>query len=82
MRRQKYHGERLLRVERYVVYPGQACAYMLGQLKLIELRDKARARLGDRFSFKDYHNAVLSLGMLPLPLLEREVNAYIEERAK
>ena len=69
-------------VERYVVYPGQACAYMLGELKLIELRDRARARLGDRFSFKDYHNAVLGLGTLPLPLLEREVNAYIEERAK
>jgi uncharacterized protein (DUF885 family) len=69
-------------VERYVVYPGQACAYMLGELKLIELRDRARARLGDRFSFKDYHNAVLGLGTLPLPLLEREVNAYIEERAR
>ena len=69
-------------VERYVVYPGQACAYMLGELKLIELRDRARARLGDRFSFKDYHNAVLGLGTLPLPLLEREVNAYIDERAR
>jgi uncharacterized protein (DUF885 family) len=69
-------------VERYVVYPGQACAYMLGELKLIELRDRARTRLGDRFSFKDYHNRVLGLGTLPLPLLEREVNAYIEERAK
>ena len=69
-------------VERYVVYPGQACAYMLGELKLIELRERARTRLGDRFSFKDYHNAVLALGTLPLPLLEREVNAYIEERAK
>jgi uncharacterized protein (DUF885 family) len=69
-------------VERYVVYPGQACAYMLGELKLIELRDRARTRLGDRFSFKDYHNAVLGVGTLPLPLLEREVNAYIEERAK
>jgi uncharacterized protein (DUF885 family) len=69
-------------IERYVVYPGQACAYMLGELKLIELRDRARARLGDRFSFKDYHNAVLGLGTLPLPMLEREVNAYIEDRAK
>jgi uncharacterized protein (DUF885 family) len=69
-------------VERYVVYPGQACAYMLGELKLIELRDRARSRLGSRFSFKDYHNAVLGLGTLPLPLLEREVNAYIEERAR
>jgi uncharacterized protein (DUF885 family) len=46
------------------------------------LRDKARTRLGDRFSFKEYHNAVLGLGTLPLPLLEREVTAYVEERAK
>ncbi len=69
-------------VERYVVNPGQACAYMLGQLKLIELRDRARTRLGTRFSFKDYHNAVLSLGTLPLSILEREVNAYVDERGR
>jgi uncharacterized protein (DUF885 family) len=49
---------------------------------LIELRDRARARLGARFSFKDYHNAVLALGNLPLPMLEREVNAYIDEKSR
>ena len=64
------------------MYPGQANAYMIGQLKLLELRDRARTRLGDRFSFKDYHNAVLALGILPLPILEREVNAYIDEKSK
>jgi uncharacterized protein (DUF885 family) len=76
------YGIEASEIERYVVYPGQACAYMIGELKLLELRDKARARLGDRFSFKEYHNAVLGLGTLPLPLLEREVTAYVEERAK
>ncbi len=76
------YGIEASEIERYVVNPGQACAYMIGQLKLIELRDRARARLGTRFSFKDYHNAVLALGTLPLPMLEREVNAYIEEKLK
>jgi uncharacterized protein (DUF885 family) len=66
----------LSEVDRYVVYPGQACSYMLGRLKLIELRDRARAALGDRFSFKDYHNAVLGIGTVPLTLLEEQVNTY------
>ena len=76
------YGIEASEVERYVVYPGQACAYMLGQLKWIELRDKARAALGARFSFKEYHNAVLSIGTLPLPLLDREVTAYIQAQSK
>lgn len=72
------YGIEASELERYVVYPGQACAYMLGQLKWIEPRDRARSTLGARFSFKDYHNAVLAIGTLPLPLLEREVDAYIQ----
>jgi uncharacterized protein (DUF885 family) len=64
-------------VERYVVNPGQACSYMIGQLKLIELRDKARRALGDRFSIKQFHNVVLQSGVLPLDMLERRVDAYI-----
>jgi uncharacterized protein (DUF885 family) len=64
-------------VERYVVYPGQACSYMLGQLKLVELRDKVQKALGDRFSPKAFHNAVLMTGTVPLPLLEQQVDAYI-----
>ncbi|OFW27338.1 MAG: hypothetical protein A3H97_10845 [Acidobacteria bacterium RIFCSPLOWO2_02_FULL_65_29] len=67
-------------VERYVVYPGQACAYMIGQLKLIELRDKARTALGARFSAKDFHSAVLRAGTLPLELLERQIDDYIRTR--
>lgn len=76
------YGIEASEVERYVVYPGQACAYMLGQLKWLELRDRTRAALGDRFSFKEYHNAVLAIGSLPLPLLDREVNAYIESQKR
>ncbi len=64
-------------VERYVVYPGQACAYMLGQLKIVELREKARQALGNRFSTKAFHTAVLNTGSVPLPVLERQIDAFI-----
>ena len=67
-------------VERYVVYPGQACSYMIGQLKLIELREKAKKALGEKFSLKEYHNVVLDTGNVPLEILERQVNAYIKSK--
>jgi uncharacterized protein (DUF885 family) len=68
-------------VERYVVNPGQATAYMIGQLRLIELREKSRAALGDRFNIKDFHNHVLLAGTLPLDMLERRIDAYIRLRS-
>lgn len=61
-------------VERYVVWPGQACSYMVGQLKILELREKV---LGAKFSLREYHNAVLAAGSVPLSVLERQVDAYI-----
>jgi uncharacterized protein (DUF885 family) len=64
-------------VERYVVNPGQACAYMIGQLKIVELREKARTALGNRFSLKAFHTAVLSAGSVPLEILERQVDQYV-----
>lgn len=64
-------------VDRYVVYPGQATSYMIGQLRIIELRERAREALGERFSMQDFHNVVLNLGVVPLTVLEREVDAYI-----
>jgi uncharacterized protein (DUF885 family) len=64
-------------VDRYVVYPGQATSYMIGQLRIIELRERAREALGERFSMQDFHNVVLGLGVVPLTVLEREVDAYI-----
>ena len=63
-------------VERYVVYPGQACAYMIGQLELIELRERSRAALGRSFSIREFHNIVLELGIVPLDILEQEVDRY------
>jgi uncharacterized protein (DUF885 family) len=64
-------------IDRYIVWPGQACSYMVGQLKIIELREKARAALGSKFSVRDYHNVVLGAGSVPLQVLERQVDAYI-----
>ena len=54
---------------------------MIGQLKIVELRDKAQKALGSRFSPKAFHNAVLMTGTVPLPLLERQVDAYIRATA-
>ena len=64
-------------VERYVVNPGQACAYMIGQLKLLELRDEARNTLGDKFQPKEFHNVVLKTGTAPLDMVAGEVDRYI-----
>lgn len=72
------YGIEASEIERYVVNPGQACAYMLGQLKIMELRDRARSALGSRFSAKAFHNVVLGAGTVPLGVLEREVDAYIK----
>jgi uncharacterized protein (DUF885 family) len=68
-------------VERYVVFPGQACSYMIGQLKIIELREKAKKALGGKFSIRVFHNVLLKAGMVPLDLLEREVDTYIQSEA-
>ncbi len=64
-------------VERYIVMPGQACSYMIGQLKIVELREKALQALGDDFSIREFHNVVLGIGSVPLTILEREVDEYI-----
>jgi uncharacterized protein (DUF885 family) len=64
-------------VDRYVVMPGQACSYMIGQLKILELRERASRALGERYSPREFHRAVLGTGTVPLELLEREVDAYI-----
>lgn len=64
-------------VERYINNPGQATSYKIGQLKILELRERARRELGDRFDIRDFHAAVLENGALPLDILEQQVEAYI-----
>ncbi len=64
-------------VERYIVMPGQACAYKIGELKLLELRQKARQALGDKFELRQFHDVILKNGSMPLSLLEKVVDEYI-----
>jgi uncharacterized protein (DUF885 family) len=71
------YGIEASEVDRYVVNPGQACSYMIGQLKLVELREKGRTALGEKFSLREFHSVVLNTGTVPLDLLERQVNAWI-----
>jgi uncharacterized protein (DUF885 family) len=65
-------------VERYIVWPAQALSYKIGMNTIVELRERARAELGDRFDWGGFHDAVLTAGSIPLPLLEERVNAWIE----
>ena len=71
------YGINAQEVERYVVWPGQACAYMIGQLRIVELREKARAAMGSKFSVKEFHNLVLRTGDVPLDVLGQEIDNWI-----
>lgn len=68
-------------IDRYTSQPGQALAYMIGKLKFDELRDRAKAKLGNRFDIRKFHNAVLDHGALPLDVLDRLVNEWITQQA-
>ena len=65
-------------IERYFVLPGQATAYKVGMIKILELRDYAKAELGDRFDIRKFHNVVLTNGSVPLDILEELVREYVE----
>ncbi len=67
-------------VQRYLVIPGQATAYKIGMMKILELREKAKAELGDRFDIRGFHDTVLGGGGLPLEILERRVDAWVASR--
>lgn len=65
-------------IERYIVYPGQATAYMIGKLRIMELRQNAMDTLGDDFDWRGFHDSVLAPGPVPLDILEEQVNAWIQ----
>jgi len=65
-------------IDRYLIMPGQALAYKIGQLKIMELKDKSKTTLGDKYDIKDFHHVILGEGALPLDLLEEKVNYYIQ----
>ena len=75
-------GDIVTEVERFFVNPGQALGYKLGMMKILELRERARSELGDDFDIRDFHDAVIGTGSLPLPLLERQVERYIESASR
>ncbi len=69
-------------VRRYITTPGQATAYKIGMIRLQQMRDKARTELGDKFSYPAFHDQILGGGALPMPVLERKIDRWIEKQKK
>jgi uncharacterized protein (DUF885 family) len=70
-------GDVVKAIERYIVMPGQATAYKIGMLKIIELREKAKAELGDKFDVRGFHDTILANGAVPLNVLEELVDGWV-----
>ena len=71
------HYDNQREIDRYIVLPGQACAYYIGMRKILELRERARTRLGAAFDLRNFHDTVLGNGPLPLPMLEEQIDGWI-----
>jgi len=67
-------------VDRYIAWPAQALGYKMGQLKILELRNRAKSSLGPKFDIKAFHDVVLDSGALPLDVLETQVNVWIQSQ--
>jgi uncharacterized protein (DUF885 family) len=68
-------------IERYIVMPGQATAYKIGMIKILDLREKAKKELGAKFKIKEFHEEVLKYGALPLKMLEENIDLWIKSKA-
>jgi len=75
-------GDIVKAIERYIVYPGQATAYMIGKLKIMELRDMAQRELGEDFDYRGFHDAILLSGPVPLSILEENVGEWVAEQKR
>ncbi len=75
------HDNIVREIDRYFVYPGQACAYQIGKNKILELRERSKTALGPRFDIHAYHDTVLENGAVPLPVLETLVAQWVRSRA-
>ena len=73
-------GDTIKAIERYIVYPGQATAYLIGKIKILELRENAKAQLGDKFDIRSFHDEVLRYGPVPLSLLEENIQRWVQQR--
>jgi len=65
---------------RYIIWPGQACSYKIGMLKILELREQAKQELGAKFDLRGFHDLILQNGSLPLDLVEENVRAWVAQR--
>ena len=75
-------GDMVTEVERFFVWPGQALGYKVGMMKILELRARAEAALGNAYDIRDFHDVVIGKGAMPLPILEAQVDAYIATKRK
>jgi len=74
----KTENDVVVEIDRYIVWPGQALAYKIGEMKIRELRSLAEKKMGDDFNIRDFHDVVLGDGAVPLNILEKKIKRYID----
>jgi uncharacterized protein (DUF885 family) len=74
-------SEVVAEIERYIVWPGQACSYKVGALKILEQRERAKQNLGDQFDLREFHSLVLGHGEPPLFIVEELIDRYIDQKS-